>query len=126
MLHGKEGRRSPRRDADLAISVLDVTVGRFDRDTEFARELLRLRSPRQHGNHLGFALGKSGWTFQPRWRLTGAFHHGHDGIRVEPTVLRFSRDGLCRSFRRHRFAVGAGFRHGVIGIGRGQQPRRKR
>ena len=49
-----------------------MAVGRLDRDPERASDLLGLRSPSQHADDLGLALGQSRRAFEPRDSLSAA------------------------------------------------------
>jgi hypothetical protein len=58
VLHREQRRRRTRRNADLAVGVLNMPVRCLDRDPKGTRDLLGLQAPRQQADDLGLAFGQ--------------------------------------------------------------------
>ena len=126
MLHREQRGRRARRNADLAVGVLDVGVGGLDRDPERVRDLLGLQPAREQADDLRLAIGQPRRPLDPRRRPARGLEHRRDGVGVEAAGARPFGERLGGLVGRERCAVGARLGHRVIGVGRGEQPRRRR
>jgi hypothetical protein len=122
VLHREQRRRGARGDPELPVGVLDVVVGRLDRDPQRPCDLLGLQAAGQQPKDLGLPLGEAGWPLDPRDAPPDGLHHRGHRVGVQPSSARLLADGLGGLVWRERPAVRPRLGHRVIGVGGGQQP----
>ena len=88
MLHREQRGAGARRDADLAVGILDVAIGRLGGDPEPLRDLLGVQSASQQPDDFGFALGQAPGPLHARRLPARGLEDGADSIRVEAAVAR--------------------------------------